>query len=161
DQYFTDVAHDSFRPTNVYGSIVQYYETNPKRFVSYNIDNHASSVDTHAFPKSRCPNYTLGDGTTSTVCLTRSQIAKEVAALVASHSLPTGLGSQVFLFTPQGVASCTSATALTKGGCYDPLQYNGYCAFHHRFGSGDQVVLYANMPYSALPGCTSGQSPNG
>ena len=161
DQYFTDVAHDSYRRSNVYGSVVQYFETNPKRFVSYNVESRASSTDTHAFPKSGCPNYTLGDGTTSTVCLTRAQIQKEVAALVASRSLPAGLGSQVFLFTPKGVGSCTNSTALTKGGCYDPLQYNGYCAFHSRFGSGAHVGLYANMPYSSLPGCASGQSPNG
>jgi hypothetical protein len=50
---------------------------------------------------------------------------------------------------------------LTKGGCYNPLQYNGYCAFHSRVGTGTQATLYASMPYNALPGCTSGQSPNG
>ncbi len=160
-QYFTDVAHDSFQPSNVYGSVVQYYETYPKRFVSYNIVSRGALTDTAPFPKSGCPNYTLGDGTTSKVCLTRAQIANKVAALAASHNLPTGLGSQVFLFTPQGVASCTNATALAKGGCYDPLQYNGYCAFHSRVGSGSEVVLFAGMPYNALPGCSSGQSPNG
>jgi hypothetical protein len=160
-QYFSDVARESFQPSNVYGSIVQYFETNPKRFVSYNVVSRGAATDTNPFPPSGCPNYPLGDGKTSTVCLTRAQIQKEIAKLVASRNLPTGLGNQVFLFTPQGVASCTSSTALKSGGCYDPMQYNGYCAFHARIGSGDQVVLYANMPYDALPGCSSGQSPNG
>jgi hypothetical protein len=59
------------------------------------------------------------------------------------------------------VASCDTATALSKGGCYNPLQYNGYCAYHSHFGSGDQAIVYANMPYDALQGCSSGQSPNG
>jgi len=160
-QYFADVAHDSFQPSNVYGSTVQYFETKPKRFVSYNVVNKSAGMDATPFPKSGCPNYTLGDGTKSKVCLTRAQIANEVAAILASHNLPSGLASQVFVFTPQGVASCTNATALKKGGCYDPLQYNGYCAFHSRIGSGNQAALYAYMPYNALPGCSSGQSPNG
>jgi len=93
--------------------------------------------------------------------LTRAQIQSEVASIIASHNLSTGLASQVFLFTPQGVGSCTTATALTSGGCYNPVQYSGYCAYHSRFGAGAQVALYANMPYNALQGCTSGQSPNG
>jgi PKD domain/Phosphate-induced protein 1 conserved region len=159
--YFADVSHDSYQSSNVYSSIVQYYQTKPKRFVSYNITDRPPALDTRRFPKSGCPNYTLGDGTPSIVCLTRAQIRKEVARLVASHKIPNGLGTQIFLFTPQGVASCTTKTALAKGGCYNPLQYNGYCAFHSRVGSGRKASLYAYMPYNALPGCTSGQSPNG
>jgi hypothetical protein len=81
--------------------------------------------------------------------------------IVASHNIPTGLGTQIFLFTPQGVASCTKKSSLAGGGCYNPLQYDGYCAFHSRYGSGSKAVLYAYMPYNALPGCASGQSPNG
>jgi hypothetical protein len=159
--YFADVAQDSYEPSNVYGSIVQYFERSPKRFVSYRVVNNPPGMSTHPFPKSGCPNYTLGDGTLSTVCLTRSQIRKEVATIVATHNIPNGLGTQIFLFTPQGVASCTTKTSLSSGGCYNPLQYNGYCAFHSRVGSGGKASLYAYMPYNALPGCTSGQSPNG
>ncbi len=162
-QYFTDLDHDSYLTSNVYGTTVQYYETGnkAKRFVSYNVVNKAAGNEAKAFPKSGCPNYTLGDSTPTKVCLTRAQIEKEIAAVVSSHHLPTGLGTQIFLFTPQGVGSCVNATALTKGGCYNPRQYNGYCAFHSHIGSGDRAVLYANMPYNAIQGCASGQSPNG
>ena len=161
NQYFSDVAHDSYSPSNVYGSTVQYYETKPKRFVSYNVANKGPGIDTTPFPKSGCPNYTLADNTKSQVCLTRVQLQKEIASYVSSRSIPTGAGTQVFLFTPQGVASCNTANALSKGGCYNPLQYNGYCAYHSHFGSGNNVIVYANMPYDALQGCSSGQSPNG
>jgi hypothetical protein len=132
-----------------------------KKFASYWVSNKPGGTDARAFPASGCPNYALGDGSVSKVCLTKAQIEKEVAFLVASHNLPKGLGTQVFLFTPQGVASCTNATALSSGGCYDPLQNNGYCAYHSHFGSGAHAVLYANLPYNAIQGCTSGQSPNG
>src|SRR6185436_14966167 len=155
------VLHASYSPSNVYGSTLQYYETKPKRFVSYNVANKGPGIDTTPFPKSGCPNYTLADNTKSQVCLTRAQLQKEIAAYVSSRSIPTGAGTQVFLFTPQGVASCNTATGLSKGGCYNPLQYNGYCAYHSHFGSGNNAVIYANMPYNALQGCSSGQSPNG
>jgi len=161
NQYFNDVAHDNWTTSNVYGSVVQYYETNPKRFVSYNILYRGPTVDTSPFPKSGCPNYTLADNTQSTVCLTRAQLQNKVASFASSHSIPSGLGTEIFLFTPQGVASCTTPTSLTSGGCYNPIQYNGYCAFHSHIGSGDQAVVYANMSYDAIQGCTSGQSPNG
>jgi hypothetical protein len=161
NQYFSDVAHDSYLPSNVYGSTVQYFETQPKRFVSYNVANKGPGIDSTLFPKSGCPNYTLADNSKSKVCLTRAQLQKEIAAYVAAHNIPTGLGTQVFLFTPQGVASCFTANALSKGGCYNPVQNNGYCAFHSYFGSGAHAILYANMPYSAINGCRSFQSPNG
>jgi hypothetical protein len=144
----------------VYGSVVQYYETNPKRFVSYNVLFRGPTVDTTPFPKGGCPNYTLADNTQSKVCLTRAQLQNKVSAFVVSHSIPAGLGTEIFLFTPQGVASCKAANALSKGGCYNPLQYNGYCAFHSFIGSGDGALVYANMPYNAMQGCTSGESPN-
>ena len=161
NQYFSDVAQDSYLPSNVYGSTVQYYETNPKRFVSYNVANKGPGIDTTPFPKGLCPNYTLADNTKSKLCLTRAQLQKEIARYVASHSIPTGTSTQVFLFTPKGVASCNTATALKKGGCYNPLQFNGYCAYHAHFGRGDHAIVYANMPYNAMQGCSSGQSPNG
>jgi hypothetical protein len=162
-QYFTDVSHDSYTAANTYGVSPQYYDKTKgaKKFGSYNVAYKSSGLDTRAFPANGCPNYVLGDGSTTKVCLTQAQIEKELTSVVASHHLPTGLGNQYFLFTPQGVASCSNATSLSTGGCYDPLQFNGFCAFHSHFGSGSHVVIYANMPYSALAGCSSGQSPNG
>src|SRR6266446_825123 len=56
NQYFSDVAHDSYLPSNVYGSTVQYFETKPKRFVSYNVANKGPGIDATPFPNSGCPN---------------------------------------------------------------------------------------------------------
>jgi hypothetical protein len=162
-QYFTDVAHDSFKASNVYASDTQYYDvTNTvRRFVSYSVAYRAAVVDTRPLPANGCPNYTLNDGSTSKNCLTDAQIESEIKSVVAANHFPTGLGAEYFVFTPPGLASCFTATALGQGGCYDPLAFNGYCAYHSNIGSGTSAVLYANQPYAALAGCSSGQSPNG
>ena len=162
-QYFTDVAHDSFLPTNVYAQPTQYYDTNSgsKRYVSYNVAFKAAIIETRAFPASGCSNYVIGDSSTSKVCLTDTQIQKEITSVVASHNLPRGLSTNYFLFTPQGVASCKKANGLSSGRCYNPLQFNGHCAYHSHIGSGGSAVLYAHMAYNAIAGCSSLQSPNG
>ena len=162
-QYFTDVAHDSYLPSNVYGVTSQYYDITAgvKKYASYNVAFKGIIVDTRALPTSGCPKYVLGDSTTAKACLTDAQIEKEIKAVIASHKLPKGIGNQYFLFTPQGIASCTKSNTLSSGGCYNPLQFYGFCAYHSHIASGARAVLYANMPYSAVAGCQSGQSPNG
>src|SRR4051812_19962317 len=162
-RYFTDVAHDSYLASNVYSVPTQYYNGSgaSKKFESYNVALKEVVVDNKAFPKSGCKNYTLGDGTKSAACLTNAQIQKKLKSVIAAKNFPTGLGTNYFVFTPQGVASCKKADSLNAGGCYNPLQYNGYCAYHSHLGAGDNAVIYAHLPYSALQGCASGQSPNG
>ena len=162
-QYFTDVAHDSYLATNVYANPTQYYDTNgnARRYASYNVAFKAAIIETRAFPASGCTNYVIGDSSVSKVCLTDTQIQKEIASVISSHHLPRGLSTNYFLFTPQGVASCKTANGLSSGGCYNPLQFNGHCAYHSHIGSGGNAVLYAHMAYDALAGCTSLQSPNG
>jgi hypothetical protein len=165
-QFFTDVAHDSFLASNVFGVDTQYYDVTGgvKRFVSYSVVDRGSNVDTAPFPKSGCPNYTLSSGSKSTVCLTDTQVRREIRSVISAHHLPTGLGNDYFVFTPPGVATCeTSASAFAAAhNCFDPIEQNGYCSYHSYFGSGNQTVLYAPFAYEAPTSlCTSGESPNG
>ena len=165
-QYFTDVAHDSFLPSNVFGADTQYYDVTKgvKKFASYSVVFHGSNVDTRAFPKSGCPNYVLDTkaGSKSKVCLTDAQVQAEVKSVITSHSLPTGIGNQYFLFTPPGVANCKAAKPAHTRGCFDPIQQDGYCAYHSHVTVSGHAVLYAMLPYEASTGvCWSGQSPNG
>src|SRR5712671_564430 len=48
-QYFTDVAHDGFKTSNVYASDTQYYDVTGtvKRFASYWVAYRAAIVDTN------------------------------------------------------------------------------------------------------------------
>jgi hypothetical protein len=162
DQYLSDVAHDSYTPANVYGADTQYYDISRgvKRFASYAISFGGAVTDTHALPSNGCPNYKLYDGSKSSACLTDSQLEKEISTVIVGDGLPTGLGVEYFLFTPQSVATCQTAQALASGGCYDPLRYNGYCAYHSNIGVVAPFTLYANMGFANLRGCTTGISPN-
>ncbi|HTD51022.1 MAG TPA: PKD domain-containing protein [Acidimicrobiia bacterium] len=163
-QYFTDVAHDSFLPTNVFSVDTQYYNVanGVKRFASYSVVDRGSTVDPHAYPKSGCPNYVLDSkaGSKSTACLTDSQVQHEIRSVIAAHHLPTGTGNEYFLFTPPGVATCKSPDVTAPRDCFDPMQRDGYCAYHsHLSGT---AVLFVVLPYEAPTGvCWSGQSPNG
>jgi len=164
-QYFTDVAADSYTASNVYSVPTQYYNGSgaKKNFASYNVSYKGSIIDTKPFPAAakQCPNYVLGDGSMSKVCLTGNQIENKVRGLVAAKHLPKGMSTNYFLFTPQGVASCKKGKSLAGGGCNNPLQFNGFCAFHAHIAAGAKAVIYENMPYAAISGCGSGQSPNG
>ena len=130
-----------------------------KRFVSYAVTYKTAIVDTHAFPANGCSNYTLDDGTVSLKCFTDAQIAAEVKSVVTGHAFPKGLANEYFLFLPQGVASCFTAKSLTSGGCFDPLNFSGFCGYHSFSGTGAEAVLDANLPYANIQGCSSGQSP--
>jgi hypothetical protein len=163
-RYFNDVAQDNFSASNVYSVTTQYYNSGAggaKQFESYSVSLRGVVVDSAPYPKSGCKLYPLGDGSKSSVCLTNAQIQKKLKSVIAARGLPKGLGTNYFVFTPQGVASCQKAGTLQSGGCYDPLQYNGYCAYHSHIGSGARAMIYAHLPFAALAGCASGQSPNG
>jgi hypothetical protein len=162
DQYFTDVAHDSFKASNVYATDTQYYDivSSVKHFVLYSVSFGGAIFDSHPLPTSGCPNYTLGDGSTSTACLTDAQLRTEINSLVTSLGLQTGLGTEFFLFTPPRVASCFAANSLAFGGCYDPQNLGGFCAYHSNINT-SPVRLYANMPFADISGCNPGQFPNG
>jgi len=165
-QYFTDVAHDSFLTSNEFGADTQYYDVTKgvKRFVSYSMVYRGTDLDTRSFPPSGCPSYVLDSksGTKSKACLTDAQIQKEVKSVIAAHNLPTGIDNEYFVFTPPGVANCKAAKPSQSRGCFDPIQQDGYCAYHSHLTSGGHAVLYDVLPYEDPTGvCWSGQSPNG
>jgi hypothetical protein len=70
----------------------------------------------------------------------------------------TGPTDVYFLVTPKGLGSCTDAgsTSCALGG-----SVSGYCGYHSQ--SSDGAVLYAVIPYNAVPGhCQSDEPrPNG
>jgi hypothetical protein len=67
-----------------------------KHFVSYSVAFGGAVLDSQALPTSGCPNYTLGDGSTSTACLTDAQLQTEINRVVNSRSLPT-CGCRIFV----------------------------------------------------------------
>jgi hypothetical protein len=86
-----------------------------------------------------------------TVCLTDQQLQSEIQHVVSSDRLPSGGDNIYFLVMPEGFGSCedSSSSSCALGG-----SATGYCGYHSSTGNG---ILYAVIPYNAVPGhCQSG-----
>ena len=149
DAYFSNVAAAEGATSNDYSVTTQYYDGSGP--IAYSVSFGRRIVDTNPYPASGCISL-------SGPCLTDSQLQSEVNNVISANGLPHGLGSEYFIFTPSGVATCFDATGrdCSAGG----LNFD-YCAYHSSFGSGSSTALYAVMPYADVSGCNSGQSPNG
>jgi hypothetical protein len=147
NSYFSNVAAASGSSTNVYWSDTQYYDT-VNGNILYSSSFKGAIADSDTFPASGCRDrYT-------SVCLTDAQLQSEIQHVVTVNGLPTGLGTEYFLFTPKNVGSCAGRQCA----------YSYYCAYHSNFtASNGNQILYANMPYAAWvsSACGSGESPNG
>ncbi len=145
DGYFGNVAADSGLQTNDYSVDTQYSDTTGH--IVYNATFGHRIVDTNPYPASGCPQ------TGGHPCLTDAQLITEINSVVAANSLPRGMGTIYFMFTPPNVASC-----FDSGG--SQCSTNVFCAYHSSFVSGGLTTLYANQPYAAISGCDPGQRPN-
>ncbi|HZS30558.1 MAG TPA: hypothetical protein VFA37_04820 [Gaiellaceae bacterium] len=145
NQFFTDVAADSGKSTNVYYTGTQY--SDGSGHVQYSSSFAGSYTDTDALPASGC-----SDSDTS-VCLSDAQLQSEIRTVVSREGWTPSPTTEFFLFTAKGIGSCSgSSCAFTQ-----------YCAYHSWSGSGSSVLLYANMPYAdTVPSaCDAGEHPNG
>jgi hypothetical protein len=152
DRFLSDAAAASGQHTNVYSTTTQYYDNTNGNIL--NQSTFAGSImDTNPFPGK------LSDCVDSIAqaCLTDAQIQKEIDRVITANNLPRGLNEVYFLFTPQNVGSCFGST---WGQWSSECAYTDYCAYHWWFPSNGSAVLYANQPYAAQRGCTTGQTPN-
>ena len=144
DRYFTDVAADSGKPTNVYWAATQYYDG--AGYVSYSSSFAGSVTVTDPLPASGCK-----DSATS-VCLTDAQLQSEIKSVVSRNGWTANSSTEFFLFTAPGVGSCSGSSCA----------FTNYCAYHSWSGSGSTALLYANQPYvDGVSGCDAGYHPNG
>jgi hypothetical protein len=148
--YFSNVAADSGKTSNVYYSDTQYYDGTGN--ISYSSAFGGSVVDTNPLPANGC-----SDSYTS-VCINDSQVQAEIKKVMASKGWTGGSNKLYFLFTAKGIGSCFSSTSGSSN-----CAFSGYCAYHSNSGTGSTGVLYANMPYGdTVPSnCDAGQRPNG
>jgi len=151
NQYFTDVAADSGKSTNVYDSDTQYYETTGgTQYITYSDSFAGSTTDTSSPSSKGCTNTSGG----TLGCVSDAQIASEVEKVRAANGWPTGPNAEYFVFLGKGVSTCSGSD------CF--VSY--FCAYHSSYtNSSGQTVLYANMPYTGYSpsACGTGQSPNG
>jgi hypothetical protein len=149
-RFLRDVAAASHATSNVFGITGQYPDSDgPAAYAS----RFAGAVlDTDRLPPSRChePSST---GPGWTVCLTDSQFQRELAHVASVRALKVGGDNVFLLITPLGLGSCTNAasTSCALGG-----RATGYCGYHSLASGG---LLYAVIPYNAVPGHCQSQNP--
>ncbi len=148
------VAADRHRTTNVYSVSGQYYDSSGR--AAYASTYGGAVVATDRLPRNDCHEPLL-TGPGWGVCMTDAQLEQELAHVVADHRLPNELQDVYFLITPDGLGSCEDSTsqACALGG-----EATGYCGYHF---STSQEIVYAVIPYNAIPGhCQSNNPrPNG
>jgi hypothetical protein len=146
NQFFTDVAADSGKTSNVYYTGTQYSDGSGN--VQYSSSFGGSYTDTNPLPASGCT-----DSATS-VCLTDAQVQAEIQKDIAAAGWTANSTTEFFMFTAKGIGSCISSSECA---------FTYYCAYHSSIGSGSNEILYANMPYAdTVPAdCDAGQHPNG
>ena len=93
------------------------------------------------------------DGAGWTVCLTDGQLETELERVIAADHLPTTSRDIYFIITPAGFGSCTDASSSS---CALGGSMTGYCGYHSETAGG---VLYAVIPYNAVPGHCQSSNP--
>ena len=158
-KYFSGVAADSGRHTNVYSVSRQYGDS--AGAAGYNVTFSGAYTDTNAYPASACTNpHPLEAGAPlqegHSVCLTDGQIRSQLQTFIAQHGLPAGMGTIYYVLTPPGVAACLDGGGAT-GHCSDfvgtiqevefaeaeeleteaLISYrHSFCSYHAAIGSG-------------------------
>jgi hypothetical protein len=144
NRFFTDVAADSGKTTNVYDAATQYSDGSGS--VAYRSTFAGSTTVADPLPASGC-----SDSATE-VCLTDAQLQSEIQSVVARNGWPVNSQTEYFLFTAPGVGSCAGSSCA----------FTDYCAYHSWIGGGSTALVYANQPYAdGVSGCDAGYHPNG
>jgi PKD repeat protein len=151
ERYFTDVAGDSTKATNVYSVARQY--TDSTGFADYQQTfDPASQViqDTDPYPAPSASDCATSPYTT---CLTDAQLQTEISSLIAADGLPSdgstsagelpGNAPIYFVVLPSDVDLCFGDGS---GTCAS----NDFCAYHSAYVDGASNVLYAAIPAVAL-----------
>lgn len=137
----------------------QYYDmTGPggsKNFIPYAVTNAGTVKDTDPFPTSGCSvTYTDYYSTPPNQpvslarCLTASQLYTELRNYVAAHHLPTGINTEYFILTPQGMGSCDGPGAPSSTNACSISQYCGW----HTYNPTTQIT-YADLPWLSGTTC--------
>jgi hypothetical protein len=136
-RFFTDIARDSGRKSNVYSTLIQYAEgTSPGRItpgkyaISYNRSKD-NIIDTRPYPsKGTCtsPKKSIHK------CVTDAQVQREINRLIVRSHGRRGLTQLWFLFLPPKVDEC-----ISKGSCGT----NAFSGYHSVSDLGHGAVIYA------------------
>ncbi len=150
ETFLIDVAADSHRTTNAYGLSGQY--TDGSGPAAYDSTYGGAVTATDPLPANGC-HEPASTGPGWTVCLTDDQLETEIEHVISVNHLPTSDRDIYFVVTPSGLGSCNdgSSSACALGG-----SASGYCGYHSNTDGG---ILYAVIPYNAVPGHCQSNNP--
>src|SRR6202023_968189 len=164
--YIADIAADSNKTTNVFGTNTEYYQqplpgAQPLNYIHYVIAAGAEIDDTAAYPaQNLTPGCTAAAGNTD--CIADAALRSELQAKLTALSKPIDDAHLYPVFFPSLVETCQGPGSAGTG---QACSSNVYCAYHSGLGVGGNVMVYANEPYPVLNGCTNPsngpQAPNG
>ena len=146
--YLSDLAADSGKLSNVFGTTYEYAGSNGS--INYGMQLGSTIDDTQAFPTAGCTTNTggvYGDGSGYTTCLDDDQAIAEVNRLITANNLPRDLGHMYLLFLPKHAESCFYAGNPSNQACtINPSPSAAYCAYHSSFDP-NGTSIYAMMPF--------------
>jgi hypothetical protein len=149
--FLRNVATASHTSSSVYGLTGQYRDARGP--ATYASQYGGSIVDADPLPPNGCtePSAT---GPGWKVCLTDAQLQREIEHVIRANRMSSGPNDVYFLLTPNGLGDCSdsSSSSCALGG-----DANGYCAYHSETSDGQ--VLYAVIPYNAVPGHCQSDNP--
>ena len=149
--FLRNASAASHSASSVYGLTGQYRDDRgPAAYASL---YGGSVLDTDPLPANGCVE-PPATGPGWKVCLTDAQLQQEIEHVIRTDRLPTGPTDVYFLVTPNGFGNCSDSlsTSCALGG-----DANGYCAYHSQ--TNDGLVLYAVIPYNAVPGHCQSDNP--
>jgi hypothetical protein len=149
ERFLGQVADDSHLPTNVYGLSGQYRDSQGP--AAYNSTYEGWTLDTAPLPANGCQEPPTGPGWSD--CVTDGQLEQQLEQVVAADHLPRGANDIYFIVTPNGLGDCidSSSSSCALGG-----SASGYCGYHSQTLDG---LLYAVIPYNAVPGHCQSDNP--
>ncbi|HEX4483063.1 MAG TPA: PKD domain-containing protein [Solirubrobacteraceae bacterium] len=159
--YIESFSDESGALDNVFAVTSQYGDGTGN--AAYSSTFRGAYTDTDAFPST-------GNCSEGSACLTDAQIRTELAKVITSLGLPTGLNPAggptptYMIFTPASATVCLegsgeSGNCSKEGGSGEPL-----CSYHSFTTVNAATVLYAVEPLTLRTGCQDGtgelQEPN-
>jgi hypothetical protein len=149
ERFLAQVAADSHMPGNVYGLSGQYRDAFGP--AAYNSAYEGWVTDSAPLPPNGCQEPSTGPGWS--YCVTDAQLEQQLEEVVTADHLPRRANDIYFIVTPNGLGNCidASSTSCALGG-----SNSGYCGYHSQTLSG---LLYAVIPYNAVPGHCQSDNP--
>lgn len=152
ETFMSNVAAASHSTTNVYGLTGQYRDSRGP--AAYSSRYGGAVTVTDPLPPNNSCTEPPATGPGWSVCLTDAQLQREIERVIRRNRLPTRSTDLYFLVTPNGFGDCeySGSNSCALGG-----DINGYCGYHSV--TNDGRVLYAVIPYNAVPGHCQSNNP--